>query len=166
MKRTQTVLAALFIAFSATGHADGSPFQSFFSSIEGRWAGTGVVHQLGADGTVQDLNYKIDIQADRSQQPDTWTLSNQLTKNLAAYTISGDLLLVSTQGSTEPVQIVQISPMGLTYTTQRTDFMTGRNYSFTFHVEIDASGNSIIGENTTQTNGVTIQDESFAATRW
>lgn len=179
MKRTSLVLTAALFAFSPLGpfanvaHATGSPFQSFFISLQGQWSGTGEVQSLAADGTTQDVKYEIQVEFERADQDNTWSATNHITtesggtsQNNAAYTISGDLLLVGSYNGSEPVQVTEISSKGLTYLTNRTDALTGRNYTFSFHVELDAYGDTMTGHNMVQTNSVTIQDETFTAKKW
>ena len=173
MKKTSLVLAALVFALSSAARAQGSPFESLFTSLEGQWSGTGTTQSLNADGSTQSVNYEIQVAFGRADQQNTWTATNHLTtetgmtsQNDAAYTVSDDLLLVAAGGVTEPVQVTEISSKGLVYLTNRTDAFTGRNYSFSFQVGLNSSGDTMTGHNTVQTNGVTIQDETFTAKKW
>jgi hypothetical protein len=75
-------------------------------------------------------------------------------------------LLVSSNSQAEPVQVTQADPRNLTYQFQRTDVLSGRTYVLTFHIELDDSGDNLTGHNTVQTNGVTIEDETFTAKKW
>ena len=65
---------------------------------------------------------KFQIVTNRADPQGTWTIANQITsesgmmttQSAAAYTVRDDLLLVNTDGITEPVQVTEITPSGLT----------------------------------------------------
>ena len=175
------VLAALFAtsaahATEATEANEATPLTSFFSSLEGSWQATGLIHLLDANGNDQAIKYASEIRVEHTSQFDddtVWAITNQITsdngttsQNNDSYIVRGKQLFVSAAGQLEPVQVTESSPFSLTYKMQRADVLTGRVYNFSFHTELKFPGGTLEGHNTVETNGVTITDETFNAKKW
>ena len=161
MKTFTLLVTTLLLATSA--HASEGTLTSFLDSISGRWDGRGQVQNAS-----ERIGYRMDLELAREPADvASWNLHTQansdsgsiVTQNVA-FSVRGDILYVSG----EPVRILETSPLSLTYQITRSDFYSGRIYVTTYQAQSD--GRTMTGHNTVETNGVSIQDETFTAHHW
>jgi hypothetical protein len=82
------------------------------------------------------------------------------------FSLHGENLFVSTNGSLEPVNVTESTARSLTYKVRRADFASGRVYDFTFQMSLDSLAAEFSGHNTIELNGVVVLDEQYRARHW
>lgn len=176
------VAAFALSAASVPVRAETSALGQYFRALQGHWNAQGALISLDAAGNSTEARYRADIRVDRERAPDfhgsqgEWSIDNDLRfdsgltqRNQSYYRVAGfagDTLFVAANGALEPVQIIESTPLSLSYKIRRSDFLTGRIFDLTFSVWIDGSRRRLEGRNTVETNGVVISDENYSAKKW
>jgi hypothetical protein len=144
----------------------------FFTAIEGHWDGKGTVHQIDFNGVDDVTNYRGDLVINHTEET-IWSATNQISNDRGAtyaagnrFQVRGNRLFVDNNGIVDPVNVIEATPLSLTYQMTRADVLSGRVFNFTFHDELDSSGRVFSAHNTVETNGVVINDEVFSAQHW
>ena len=171
MKKT-CLLSILALVASTSAWAGPAAVQALFGSLEGEFQGAGTLDQLDASGNHVQQGYEVQIQVTHPDD-NRWVISNSITmdsgqtlQNSAAYVLNGDVFLLQSGGTSEPVQVTDSSAFSLTYQFERVDFVTGQRYVITPHIELDATRQWATGATTVALNGVTISTDNFSAKRW
>jgi hypothetical protein len=168
------LIAAAALLISTQSMASVADLPLFFQAFEGRWSVQGQVHQLAFNGSSTDNTYRGDLNVVHEGDGITWDsqsditddASGTFTSNFVNFSLHGENLFVSTNGSLEPVNVTESTARSLTYKVRRADFASGRVYDFTFQMSLDSLAAEFSGHNTIELNGVVVLDEQYRARHW
>ncbi len=139
------LVSSLATTFSSNAFASGSDIDSFLASLKGHWSGQGTLSELQNNGEVEDTRYDIDVEVSEEVFDKKFDFHSSIRTEHhitriddMSYKVVGENLFVSTNSQTQPVNVVESTPVKLVYTIQRAEFFTGRVFDFQFTYEYSA----------------------------